>query len=55
LRLGCGVPRKIAFPGSSMIELPFVVKDAASGSRALWDLLQDGTWAHCALADPTAP
>ena len=31
------------FPGSSMIELPFVVKDAASGSRALWfgNLLQD--------------
>ena len=34
------------FPGSSMIELPFVVKDAASGSRALWDLLQDGTLAN---------
>jgi TRAP-type C4-dicarboxylate transport system substrate-binding protein len=33
------------FPGSSMIELPFVVKDAASGSRALWDLHADGTLA----------
>jgi TRAP-type C4-dicarboxylate transport system substrate-binding protein len=34
------------FPGSSMIELPFVVKDAASGSRALWELSQDGTLAN---------
>jgi TRAP-type C4-dicarboxylate transport system substrate-binding protein len=34
------------FPGSSMIELPFVVKDAASGSRALWDLQRDGTLAN---------
>ena len=34
------------FPGSSMIELPFVVKDAASGSRALWDMYQDGTLAN---------
>ena len=33
------------FPGSSMIELPFVVRDAASGSRALWDLYKDGTLA----------
>ena len=33
------------FTGSSIIELPFVVKDAASGSRALWDLYKDGTLA----------
>lgn len=30
------------FPGSSIIELPFLVKDAPSGSRALWALYQDG-------------
>jgi TRAP-type C4-dicarboxylate transport system substrate-binding protein len=33
------------FPGSSIIELPFVAKDAASGSRALWDLYKNGTLA----------
>jgi TRAP-type C4-dicarboxylate transport system substrate-binding protein len=33
------------FPASSIIELPFVLKDAASGSRALWDLYKDGTLA----------
>ena len=30
------------FPGSSIIELPFMVKDAPSGSRALWSLYRDG-------------
>jgi TRAP-type C4-dicarboxylate transport system substrate-binding protein len=30
------------FPGSSIIELPFLVKDAPSGSRALWALYKDG-------------
>ena len=30
------------FPGSSIIELPFLVKDAPSGSRALWALYQNG-------------
>jgi TRAP-type C4-dicarboxylate transport system substrate-binding protein len=30
------------FPRSSIIELPFVVHDALDGSRALWDLYQDG-------------
>jgi TRAP-type C4-dicarboxylate transport system substrate-binding protein len=33
------------FPGSSIIELPFVVPSAAQGSRALWQLYQDGTLA----------
>jgi TRAP-type C4-dicarboxylate transport system substrate-binding protein len=30
------------FPRSSIIELPFVVQDAQSGSRALWKLYNDG-------------
>jgi TRAP-type C4-dicarboxylate transport system substrate-binding protein len=30
------------FPGSSIIELPFLVKDAPSGSQALWALYKDG-------------
>ena len=30
------------FPRSSIIELPFVVQDALDGSRALWNLYQDG-------------
>lgn len=33
------------FPGSSVIELPFLVPDALRGSRALWALYQDGTLA----------
>ena len=33
------------FPGSSIIELPFVVPDARRGSRALWALYTDGTLA----------
>jgi TRAP-type C4-dicarboxylate transport system substrate-binding protein len=33
------------FPGSSIIELPFVSPSAAVGSRALWALHQDGTLA----------
>lgn len=33
------------FPGSSIIELPFIVPDALSGSRALWALYRDGTLA----------
>ena len=33
------------FPGSSIIELPFLVKDSLSGSRALWALYQDGSLA----------
>jgi TRAP-type C4-dicarboxylate transport system substrate-binding protein len=33
------------FPGSSIIELPFVVPSAAQGSRVLWDLYMDGTLA----------
>jgi TRAP-type C4-dicarboxylate transport system substrate-binding protein len=32
------------FPRSSIIELPFVVRDAQSGSRALWQLNQDGVF-----------
>ena len=31
------------FPGSSIIELPFVVPSAAQGSRVLWELYKDGT------------
>jgi TRAP-type C4-dicarboxylate transport system substrate-binding protein len=33
------------FPGSSIIELPFLVPNALAGSRALWDLYADGTLA----------
>jgi len=33
------------FPGSSVIELPFLVPDALRGSRALWALYADGTLA----------
>ena len=33
------------FPGSSIVELPFVVPSAAVGSRALWSLYRDGTLA----------
>lgn len=32
-------------PGSSLIELPMLVADAASGSRMLWRLLEEGTLA----------
>jgi len=31
------------FPRSSIVELPFIVHDAQSGSRALWQLYKDGT------------
>src|SRR3954462_3057756 len=34
------------FPGSSIIELPFVVPRAARGSSALWELYRDGTLAQ---------
>jgi TRAP-type C4-dicarboxylate transport system substrate-binding protein len=34
------------FPGSSIIELPFVVPGAAQGSRVLWQLYKDGTLAN---------
>ena len=33
------------FPGSSIIELPFLVPSALAGSRALWGLYADGTLA----------
>jgi TRAP-type C4-dicarboxylate transport system substrate-binding protein len=33
------------FPGSSIIELPFLVPNALAGSRALWALYADGTLA----------
>jgi TRAP-type C4-dicarboxylate transport system substrate-binding protein len=33
------------FPGSSVIELPFMVPSAARGSQALWELYKDGTLA----------
>ncbi|MEJ2625328.1 MAG: TRAP transporter substrate-binding protein [Pseudolabrys sp.] len=36
----CGIPRG-RFPHSSVIELPFVVERAESGSRALWQLYKD--------------
>src|SRR5690349_18847767 len=31
------------FPRSAIIELPFLVRDAQSGSRSLWQLHKDGT------------
>jgi TRAP-type C4-dicarboxylate transport system substrate-binding protein len=34
------------FPGSSVIELPFLVPSALAGSRALWSLYADGTLAE---------
>jgi TRAP-type C4-dicarboxylate transport system substrate-binding protein len=34
------------FPGSSLIELPFVMPNASLGSQALWRLYKDGTLAH---------
>lgn len=37
----CGIPRG-RFPHSSIIELPFVVDQAQSGSDALWTLYQEG-------------
>ncbi|MEX6506791.1 TRAP transporter substrate-binding protein [Jiella sp. M17.18] len=36
----CGIPRG-RFPHSSVIELPFVVERAESGSRALWQLYKE--------------
>jgi TRAP-type C4-dicarboxylate transport system substrate-binding protein len=33
------------FPGTALIELPFLVPDARAGSRALWGLYADGTLA----------
>jgi TRAP-type C4-dicarboxylate transport system substrate-binding protein len=30
------------FPGTSVIELPFLVRDSASGSKALWELYKSG-------------
>lgn len=33
------------FPGSSVIELPFLVPSALKGSQALWSLFKDGTLA----------
>lgn len=37
----CGIPRG-RFPHSSIVELPFVVDQAQSGSNALWSLYQEG-------------
>ena len=34
------------FPGSSIIELPFVAPSAAQGSKVLWALYKDGTLAN---------
>ena len=34
------------FPGTSVVELPFLVPDAKSGSLALWDLYADGLLAE---------
>lgn len=36
-----GIPRD-RFPTSSIIELPFLVEKAGSGSKALWQLFKDG-------------
>ncbi|MEI7806441.1 MAG: TRAP transporter substrate-binding protein [Hyphomicrobiales bacterium] len=37
-----GIPRG-RFERTSVIELPFMVKDAGAGSRVLWELYKDGT------------
>lgn len=37
-----GIPRG-RFEKSSIVELPFMVKDAGAGSRILWELYKDGT------------
>jgi len=37
-----GIPRG-RFEKTSIIELPFLVKDAGAGSRVLWELYKDGT------------
>ena len=34
------------FPGTSVVELPFLISDAKSGSLALWDLYADGPLAE---------
>lgn len=36
-----GIPRD-RYPASSVIEMPFLVENAASGSKALWQLFKDG-------------
>ena len=36
-----GIPRD-RFPASSIIEMPFLVKDAGNGSKALWALYNEG-------------
>lgn len=36
-----GIPRG-RFPATSVIELPFLVEDAGSGSKALWQLYKEG-------------
>ncbi len=36
-----GIPRD-RFPASSVIEMPFLVENAASGSKALWELYKEG-------------
>lgn len=36
-----GIPRD-RFPASSVVEMPFLVKTAEEGSRALWDLYKEG-------------
>ena len=37
-----GIPRD-RFPASSIIEMPFLVQHADSGSRTLWELYKEGT------------
>jgi hypothetical protein len=49
------------FPGSSVIELPFLIPDALRGSRALWALYATARWptnttttrcSHCSCTIP---
>jgi TRAP-type C4-dicarboxylate transport system substrate-binding protein len=42
IALGLRGAERDRFPGSSVIELPFLVPDAARGSQALWGLYRDG-------------
>jgi TRAP-type C4-dicarboxylate transport system substrate-binding protein len=43
IALGLRGAERDRFPGSSVIELPFLVPDALRGSQALWGLYKDGT------------
>ena len=44
IALGLRGAENALFPRTSVIELPFLVRDAASGSRALWALFKQGAF-----------